>query len=42
MRAGVIFLIRIFIPTGEAKNLYVLQSELLVMIMERWYPLKNG
>jgi small-conductance mechanosensitive channel len=41
-RLGISFLIRIFIPKGEAKNLYVLQPELLDMIMERWYKLKNG
>jgi len=41
-RLGTRFLIRIFIPKGEAKNLYVLQPELLDMIMERWYELKNG
>jgi len=41
-RLGVSFLIRIFIPKGEAKCLYVLQPELLDMIMERWYALKNG
>ncbi|UCD44759.1 MAG: mechanosensitive ion channel [Candidatus Bathyarchaeota archaeon] len=41
-RLGLNFLIRIFIPKGEAKYLYVLQPELLDMIMERWYPLKNG
>jgi small-conductance mechanosensitive channel len=41
-RLGTRFLIRIFIPKGEAKNLYVLQPELLNMIMERWYALKNG
>ena len=41
-RLGTRFLIRIFIPKGEAKNLYVLHPELLNMIMERWYVLKNG
>ncbi len=41
-RLGTRFLIRIFIPKGEAKNLYVLHPELLNMIMERWYALKNG
>ena len=41
-RVGRTFLIRFFIPKGEAKNLYVLQPELLDMIMERWYALKNG
>ena len=41
-RLGRTFLIRFFIPKGEAKNLYVLQPELLDMIMARWYALKNG
>ena len=41
-RLGISFLIRIFIPKGEAKSLYVLQPELLDMIMGRWYALKNG
>ena len=40
-RVGKVFLIRIFIPKGEAKDLYVLQPELLDMIMGRWYALKN-
>ena len=35
------FLIRIFIPKGEAKKLYVLKPELLDMIMERWDELKK-
>jgi hypothetical protein len=41
-RLGIRFLIRIFIPKGEAKSLYVLQPELLDMIMDRWYKLRNG
>lgn len=41
-RLGRTFLIRIFIPKGDAKNLYVLQPELLNMIMERWYEVKNS
>jgi len=41
-RLGTRFLLRIFIPKGEAKNLYILKPELLDMIMERWYALKNG
>ncbi len=37
-RFGKSFLIRIFIPKGEAKKtLYTLRPELLDMIMERWY-----
>lgn len=40
-RLGKTFLIRIFIPKGEAKDLFVLQPELLDMIMERWYALKG-
>jgi MscS family membrane protein len=40
-RLGINFLIRIFIPKGEAKTLYILQPELLEMIMDRWYKLKN-
>jgi small-conductance mechanosensitive channel len=40
-RLGKVFLIRIFIPKGEAKDLYVLQPELLDMIMGRWYALKD-
>ena len=36
-RLGKNFLIRIFIPKGEAKTLYTLRPELLDMIMERWY-----
>ena len=35
------FLIRFFIPKGEAKSLYVLKPELLGMIMERWDELKK-
>jgi len=30
------FKIRIFVPKGEAKNLYVLQPELSKRIMNRW------
>lgn len=40
-RLGRTFLIRIFIPKGEARNLYVLQPKLLDMIMERWYEIKD-
>ena len=40
-RLGKVFLIRIFIPKGEAKDLYVLQPELLDTIMGRWYALKD-
>ncbi|RLI07870.1 hypothetical protein DRO42_07360 [Candidatus Bathyarchaeota archaeon] len=40
-RVGMTFLIRIFIPKGEAKKLYVLEPELLSMIMERWSELKR-
>lgn len=36
-RFGKNFLIRIFIPKGEAKTLYTLRPELLDMIMTRWY-----
>lgn len=36
-RLGKNFLIRIFIPKGEAKTLYTLRPELLDMIIERWY-----
>jgi len=39
-RLGKVFLIRIFIPKGEAKSLYILQPELLDMIMDRWHALK--
>jgi small-conductance mechanosensitive channel len=39
-RLGKSFLIRIFIPKGEAKTLYTLRPELLDMIMERWYGYK--
>jgi len=34
--AGRSFKIRIFIPKGEAKTLYLLQPELADMIMNRW------
>ena len=40
-RLGKVFLIRIFIPKGEAKTLHTLQPELLDMIMTNWYKLKN-
>jgi small-conductance mechanosensitive channel len=40
-RLGRSFLIRFFIQKGEAKNLYVLQPELLDMIMRRWDSLKG-
>jgi len=35
-RLGRSFLIRFFIPKGEARSLYVLKPELMAMIMERW------
>ena len=41
-RLGKSFLIRIFIPKGEAKTLHTLQPELLDMIMENWYTLKSS
>ena len=40
-RFGRYFLIRIFIPKGEAKKLYTLKPELLDMILKRWDELKN-
>jgi small-conductance mechanosensitive channel len=40
-RLGKTFLVRIFIPKGEAKTLHLLQPELLDMIMERWYDLRG-
>ncbi len=40
-RLGKNFLIRIFIPKGEAKTLYTLRPELLDMIMERWYSCRS-
>jgi len=40
-RLGLTFLVRFFIPKGEAKELYVLEPELLSMIMERWNELKR-
>jgi small conductance mechanosensitive channel len=40
-RLGKTFLIRIFIPKGEAKNLYILHPELMDMIMGRWYELRS-
>ena len=40
-RLGMSFLIRFFIPKGEAKSLYVLKPELLSMIMNRWNELKQ-
>jgi small-conductance mechanosensitive channel len=39
-RLGKQYLIRIFIPKGEAKDLYVLQPELLEKILEKYYYLK--
>ncbi len=41
-RVGKKYLIRIFIPKGEAKDLYVLQPELLDRILENYYNLKNA
>jgi len=41
-RLGKKYLIRIFIPKGEAKDLYVLQPELLDRILENYYLLKNA
>ena len=41
-RLGKNYLIRIFIPKGEAKDLYVLQPELLDRILEKYYNLKNA
>jgi len=41
-RLGKNFLIRIFIPKGEAKTLYTLRPELLDMILERWHVCKNN
>ena len=40
-RIGKNFLIRIFIPKGEAKTLYTNRPELLDMILEHWYSCKN-
>lgn len=40
-RLGMSFMIRIFIPKGEAKKLYALQPKLLSKIMERWEELKR-
>jgi len=40
-RLGRSFLIRIFIPLGEARDLYVLKPELLDMIMKRWDMFKK-
>jgi len=36
------FLIRIFIPLGEAKTLYVQKPELMEMIAKRWYDCRGG
>ena len=41
-RLGMSFLIRFFIPKGEAKKLYVLRPELLSMITGRWDELKQS
>ncbi len=41
-RLGKVFLIRIFIPKGEAKTLHVLQPELLEMIMDRWHTRRDA
>ena len=41
-RVGKKYLIRIFIPKGGAKDLYVLQPELLDRILEHYYNLKNA
>lgn len=41
-RVGKKYLIRIFIPKGGAKDLYVLQPELLDRILENYYNLKNA
>ena len=41
-RVGKKYLIRIFIPKGGAKDLYVLQPELLDRILEYYYNLKNA
>jgi len=40
-RLGRSFLIRIFIPLGEARVLYVLKPELLDMIIKRWDEFKK-
>jgi len=40
-RLGKNFLIRLFIPKGEAKTLYTLKPELLDMIIERWYSCRT-
>jgi len=40
-RLGKNYLIRIFIPKGEAKSLYVLQPELLDRILEKYYRIKD-
>ncbi|MFQ6052917.1 MAG: mechanosensitive ion channel family protein [Candidatus Bathyarchaeia archaeon] len=40
-RLGRTFLVRFFIPKGEAKKLYVLKPELLSTIMERWDDLRE-
>ena len=41
-RLGKSFLIRIFIPQGEAKTLHTLQPELLKMILDSWHTLKTS
>ena len=40
-RLGKNFLIRIFIPKGDAKTLYTNRPELLDLILEHWYRYKN-
>lgn len=40
-RLGMYFMIRLFIPKGDAKSLYVLKPELLRMIMNRWSELRQ-
>lgn len=41
-RFGKNYLVRIFIPKGEAKTLYVLQPELLDRILEKYYRIKEA
>ena len=41
-RLGRTYLVRIFIPKGEAKSLYVLQPELLEKILENYYNVKRA
>jgi hypothetical protein len=40
-RLGLTFLIRFFIPKGDAKLLYVLRPELLELINNCWNELKR-